>query len=267
VHRDSRSRCLEDAVVGRDRARTRNPYKGTAYYSTDVEKLLITRSVPKPFRSTSATHLAPSDVEEVLATPLSYAQILKLHLRILSLAGDRGVHNWLHLAESYLRRIEEAEVLSNDELRTLSDRALVTYAEKMVQLEAQYCADIWSGYFIHVPLIFNLLTTIVTKFYDGTNKQVLWDILTGTPVQSATVKENLGLWDLSKRLRADDHLLALFREHKDGEFFARLEDSDAGRDWLADYLTWRAEHHHRGHSDRDIFFPAARKTPAWTTAP
>lgn len=252
---------LWDMPQGVDMRVTRY-YKGTAYYNTDVEKLLITRSLPRQFRPAMVAHLAPTDVEEVLAAPLSYAQILKLHLRILSLAGDRGVHNWLHLAESYLRRIDDAEGLSNEELRTLSDRALINYAEKMVQLEAQYCADIWSGYFIHVPLIFNLLNTIVTKYYDGDNDQVLWDILTGSPVQSATVKENLGLWELAKRLRNDKALLATFRAHRDAEFFAQLEQSDTGRAWLADYLQWRGEHHHRGHSDRDIFFPRREEDPS-----
>ena len=60
---------------------------------------------------------------------------------------------------------------------------------------------------------------------------------------------------------ADPQLADAVREHEGAAFFERLADTDEGRAFRADYDAFLADHGHRGHDDRDIYYSRRAEDP------
>jgi rifampicin phosphotransferase len=69
------------------------------------------------------------------------------------------------------------------------------------------------------------------------------------------------MWQLAEHIRQSDRLFATFRAKQGAEFLAELETFEEGRTWLGEYRRFLDEYGHRGHSDRDIYFPRRCEDP------
>jgi phosphohistidine swiveling domain-containing protein len=107
-----------------------------------------------------------------------------------------------------------------------------------------------------------LLGLVLASWYTGSNPQIFTDLITGTPVRTATPHENIQLWKMSRTIHASAELTALFEQNPGASFFEALESSPVGREFLADYQSFVAEHGHRGHAERDIYYPRRAEDPS-----
>ncbi|MCA1841701.1 MAG: hypothetical protein LC792_00660, partial [Actinobacteria bacterium] len=99
-------------------------------------------------------------------------------------------------------------------------------------------------------------------WYDGDNPLAFTDLITGAPKRTITQEENVALWHMSKKIRQSKQLSELFENHENADFFAQLENSDEGRELMAEYQCFIAQHGHRGHADRDIYYTRRSEDPA-----
>jgi pyruvate,water dikinase len=238
-------------------------YKGAAYFNCTVDKTTLERVIWPQFRPAMAANLPPEWRDDVIKAPFSLATYLRMQARIMGMDPVHGVYKWLTSMEDYMyNRIDEANGPSNDEFRLMSDDELKRTIDRFMKLEEQYITDVWTGFFIQASQVVSLLGLIVFKWYDGDNPLAFTDLITGAPKRTITQEENVALWNMSKKIRQSPQLRELFETRENGAFFAELENSEEGRDLLADYRRFIAEHGHRGHADRDIYYTRRAEDPA-----
>jgi phosphohistidine swiveling domain-containing protein len=106
------------------------------------------------------------------------------------------------------------------------------------------------------------LGLVVQSWYTGDNPLVFAGLITGSTTPTDTQKENAALWRLSDRVRQSPILRTILEDNEDPLFFAALDESAEGRDFLAEYRGWAAQFAHRGHADRDMLYPSRADDPA-----
>lgn len=238
-------------------------YKGAAYYNCAIDRSNITNVMPSQLRAGLLANMPPAWRQDVLDSKFSYLAFLRLQARIHGLEGKiHGVKAWLREMDDYtFNRGPIADGLSNEEIARLSDEELKRYTEQAVAYEGKYIQDVWTGFFVHAPIILCLLGYVVAVWYDGDNPLAFTDLITGAPKRTITQEENNELWHLSKVIRESKALRKIFDKHEDGEFFAQLENSDEGKAVAERYRKFLAQNAHRGHADRDIYYPRRSEDP------
>ena len=238
---------------------------GTAYYNTAVEERLVTETAPAPFRVGLLAHVAPDRHEAVLSKPLSVLRYLQMHARILTIGKPiHGALRYFKTVDNYIvNRQAEADGLSGDQLKTLSDEQLIAYLERIAELKKTNTSDQWTEFFIMARDSFSLLAGVLALWYDPEPMLVISDLMSGSPVRTETAEENLELWRLSDRIRRSASLRALFDSSGVGYLDAfEAEGGDEARAFVADYRRFLAAHPHGGHADRDVYYPRRADDPA-----
>ena len=235
-----------------------------AYLSTQSQALQIERLLPKMFRNGPAlAYLPPSMRARVAAAPFPVLGWLRMYARIAILDRRHGVRGWIETTRQYMaQRVEEAEGLDDDGLERLSDADLERYVDARMEFMAGLLEVMWSGFQLHGASALYLLGAVLARWYDGDNAMVYADLITGLPQRTLTMEENLALWDLAALIRRDEALLGLFRTSDAREFFQRLGEHPAGGAAVALYRRLVEEHGHRGHADRDFYYPRRAEDPA-----
>jgi pyruvate,water dikinase len=231
-------------------------HAGTAYYNTAIDQRMVTETALKPFRVALLAHAAPDRHDEVLNAPLSGAAYLRMHARIALLGRPiHGIFRYFRTMDDYFtNRIAEADGLSTAQLTTETDQGLIDYLERFVELKGKNTEDQWTEFFIIARDTLGVLAGVIAKWYDPDAQAVLTDLLTGGPVPTTTAEENKWLWRLSEQIRASERLSALFAEHGTA-YLTAFEQCPEGEAFLAEYRQFMSAHGHRGHADRDIYFP------------
>lgn len=228
-----------------------------AYLSTRSHTLQIERILPRLFRTGSALdYLPPSMRSEVAQAPFSILGYLRLHARIFFLDRKQSVRGWITtIRDDMTHRVAEADGLSEEELRNLSDADLQRYTDTRLQFMEDLFASMWTGFQIHGAGALYLLGALLQRWYDGDNQMVYADLITGLPQRTLTLEENLALWDLAAEIRRDDELLRLFHASDEKSFFVQLREHPAGVTAAKMYRRLVEHHGHRGHADRDFYYP------------
>jgi phosphohistidine swiveling domain-containing protein len=241
-------------------------YRAGIYYNTASEKAISIDTI-FPFARDSqmcwggTTFIEPAAHEEVVDAPFSWGSwgLSALRRQLRKSLSWRG-----NITTLYERYIDNPHWnIANFPVATLpnmSDEELKRFTFEYVEEEYRYFIDIWPG-FNNFRDGINLLTQLVAKWYDGSNPAALADLLTGVQKPTTTVHENVELWELSERIRNSPALSATFTSHEGPDFLADLENSDEGRAFLAEYRTFLVKRGHRGHADRDIYYPRRAEDP------
>jgi len=227
-----------------------------AYLSTRSQALQITRLLPKVFRTGPALgYLPPSMRDPVAAAPFSVWGYLRMYARIKFINPRHGVRGWIETTRQYMaQRVVEADGLDEAALRRLSDPELQRYADARLEFMASLLEIMWSGFQLHGASALYLLGALLARWYDGDNRMVYADLVTGLPQRTLTMEENLALWDLAALIRRDEVLLELFRTSDARNFFQRLAQHPAGGPASEMYRRLVEQHGHRGHADRDFYY-------------
>jgi pyruvate,water dikinase len=226
--------------------------RATMYYNADAERIWQRSMWPPPLRD--LTNVPPAWQDEFAKQPTSLVEIARMWLRLHTLEPKYGLFRWFDTTYSWIdHRIEEANGPTPEELRHLSDAALKLQIDRSVKLVDAFFATLWPGFFWIAGGAFGALNLILTHWYDGDYPGVFQDLITGIP-DTALVREANALWHLSDEIHRSQRLITCMREHRDGAFFAALEDFEEGKAFLKKYHEFLRNHGHRGHQDRDIYY-------------
>lgn len=244
-------------------------HRGTAYYNTAVDQRMVQETALPAFRAGPLlNHVPPDKHDEVRAAKLSLFSYLWIHARIAMLGKPvHGAFNYFRTVDDYLQnRVAEADGLRREQLAELSDDDLINHVESLVELKGKNTEDQWTEFFIMARDSVSALAGVIAKWHDPDPQPVLTDLLTGGPVRTTTAEENLWLWRLAMTIRGSDELRRLFDEHGEHylEAFGRSDggQSGDGQAFLAEYQRFMAAHGHRGHADRDIYYPRRADDPS-----
>lgn len=235
-------------------------WKGEAYVNTAVMRRAVEATSLPMFRQGLLSHTAPDERDAILSRDLSLPAYLLMHARIL--AHGYGPYKWLRQTYDYLdNRKSEANGLSTDQLKGLSDAELCAEFEKFVALKTNFCTVTWTGFFVYARDAVTFLNHLVNRWYDGDNPTALSDILTGLPKRTATVEENTELWRLAQSIRQTPALRDAF-EAGGPDFVQACADLPEARQFLDEYERFASAQGHRGHADRDLYFKRRCEDPS-----
>ena len=241
-------------------------YKGELYYNTTTEKAITLKTIwpwarRNPLNWGGPRFIEPEAREEICKSPFNWPAYIWMQLRMQMRRATSWHGNIKVLYEDYVNSPHwDVQSFPIERARRFSDDQLLRFIQQHLEEEYHYFEDIWIG-FNHLRDGINLLCQLVATWYDGDNPSALADLLTGVPSQSATVKENVALWDLSEQIRHSPALRERLAQHQGPAFFVALENCDEGKKFLADYHDFLKKFGHRGHSDRDIYYSRRAEDP------
>jgi phosphohistidine swiveling domain-containing protein len=239
--------------------------RATAYYNPEVERALVEFSAHPLFRPALLAHVPPDAHDAVLGAPFRWADWVRMHARIVRFGKPgNGPYKFFAMVDDYLEnRVEEADGLSAEALRELSEEELIAYFERFVFLKTDFTRNLWTGFFIYARDAVSLCAgLVVTAFADPAEGQLVFsDLLSGLPERTATAEENFQLWRLSELLRSDEKLRGAFERADPANWLEEIERATAGTTFAAQYRRFATTHAHRGHADRDLRFPRRGDDP------
>jgi phosphohistidine swiveling domain-containing protein len=236
--------------------------RGTAYWNITSDEQYLTYMFPRSLRPAAlAVHLPEPMIPAAAEKPWDLLRFLKLQARIHVSEPEKGVTGWIDFLYDFIHnRVEEATA-DPSVLATLSDRELRRQAEKYFDLGDQFIDPMWSGFFVYGAGAMYLLGDLLAKWYTGDNPDVFAELVTGLPT-TRMAREQHGMWELADEIRRSPELTELLQSTTAEEFFPRLPESDAGTAFAAHYAEYLADYGHRGHADRDIYYPRRSEDPS-----
>jgi pyruvate,water dikinase len=256
-YRDAALRMIPDPEL--ERHRVMKYFKGEAYVNTAVEKAFM-RWAPPVSRAGMAVRLPADMQEQANAQPFSWWDYVKAMARAKVAYGKNGSpYGWMrYLDDCFANRCEEAQGFNAEELKPLSDAALKRYITRQWDFEHQYnVALIWPGMFYCVRDFMVSLNLILHKWYTGSLDPLtaFTHLVTGTENITVTLREHLDLHEMAGMIRDSERLAKDFANNRDAAFFALLGGHDDGRAFQEKIDAFMAASGHRGHADRDIYYP------------
>ncbi|SHK95920.1 phosphoenolpyruvate synthase [Pseudonocardia thermophila] len=237
-------------------------HRGEVYINSEYQKKQVLYTTPPQFRAPMVTYLPQQDQKEAVEAPLNLVKYLKMLARI-ELITDEGMFKWIDNGDAVtVKDMPFGKALTKEDWAALSGhelkRAIAKYREFASDLHQQH----WSGFFIHAPNAITGLSLMLDKWYDGDNPTIFVDLVSGLPERTVTMEENHTLWRIAEEIRKSPVLTDLFHSSREDEFFARAAEIPEGAAVTELYDELVAEHGHRGHADRDIWFPRRADDPS-----
>jgi rifampicin phosphotransferase len=232
-------------------------HKGEAYMNA-LGDLYFTEVAPPAVRAGLLAKLPPSMQKQATGAPFSWFAYLKVYLRsILMSPRARGPYGWLRTFEDYrANHVEAAEGMPDAQLPALSDDELKRYITRQQGFEYLFAAHLaMPGMVLYFRDAMTALYHIVDRWYDGDNVHAFSDLITGTQRLTATVREHIALYDMSRLIRNSGTLREKFESSVGASFFDAIRGLDTGRELSAKVTVFLSESGHRGQADRDFYYP------------
>ena len=239
-------------------------HKSEAYYNTKLQRELVEKATPPPFRPLLLGTLPPDQRADASSAPFSYLTHLGRYLKTQIAAPNRGVLTWQRKFDTLVETtVADGRRFLETDLSLLSDRDLERHIDRVIEREGEYYREIWIPFWIFSRDMSGVLAEMLTAWYDGENELALVELMTGVPKRTITMNENHQLWLLSERIRKSVPLRDAFESAHDGNgFLNALGDlGEDGRSYLAEYDSFLAEFGHRGATDRDTYYPRRSEDP------
>lgn len=238
--------------------------RGTVYFSSTADRLYYRYILPPALRVSSLANLPPAWREEAGAARFDVLKALKMHLRVKFRDPKQGPRAFIKAVYDLLDHgTAEADGPSAAQLRALSDEELKRAAAKAIQMAQDFLTILRPGFHVYAAAALGALNKILRDWYTGDNAFAFQDLISGLPKRTLMVEESIDFWETAQILRRSPALTALMDEHEDAAFFEALEGSEEGRAFLEHYrTTLLGRHGHRGHADRDIWFPRRSEDPS-----
>ena len=235
--------------------------RSTAFYNSKIDAIYYARLLPPFLRAGALANVAPPWIEKVKKADFSWLAFCRSMLRIQVLRPQESWTRWWK--ETYrLIHVEDPRLeLTAEDFQRLDDKALVGAANERMELAIEFMLGDWGGFFNYGGVMLNLLV-FMHREWAGGDVMELGDLLTGLPGLSTTEEMQL-IYDLAVEVRRNAAVRDRF-ERFDGEaLVGELKQDAAGRKFLEEWNTkLRVPHGHRGHADRDFYYPRRIEDPA-----
>ncbi len=244
--------------------------RGTVYYNTRADELIVQYSLPPSLRAPLLSSLHPSQMDRAMSAPFDLGRTLKMFLGIeqthptMGVQGAFALHNLMRESARAYRRtaVETAEFLTETELRAMEDDEL---RERILRYNDKFTVGVaagsWSLIFIHAPVIRALLKGVLQYWYTGDNQNAFMEVLSGLPWRTEQFYDDYGVWKLADTIRRSEKLSTLMKEFKGAAFFEELKNHEEGRAFLSQYKEFLELTFYRGQADRDIYFARRIEDP------
>jgi phosphohistidine swiveling domain-containing protein len=240
-------------------------HKGEAYWNLRKEKLYTELTMPPQFRKLGVVnHLPEPMVDETLEKPFNWLGYAKLYgrMNVLRPQQDR-LWGWLkHFDDYYFGdKVEYANGPSNDQLRKLSDKELRKTVLRYKDFEDRYNAVFWTGAFIYVRDAMCSLLLMLRAWYPENADQAYMDLMSGSFKRTPTIIENHNLWLMAQKIKGSEPLSQALANSTAQDFFQQCKEIPEGKELLEEYEEFVGQSAHRGHADRDVYFPRRSEDP------
>jgi pyruvate,water dikinase len=237
-------------------------HKACAYFNSNLERGVITHTVPPAFRAAlGGANIPATWRDEVNATPFSWAGYLKMYARVEALRPQLYKGYTILNGKWRTKFSTEGKGLDDAARRGLSDRALMRYVDKQIAMEDEYNYDLWTWFFMNARDVMTLLGVLLAKWYDPEDATAFQALLTGVPEKSETMKANHRLWEMSELIRNSPSLRETFEGNPGAAFFTACAGTPDGDRFLEHYREFIELYGQRGQPDRDIYFPRRVEDP------
>lgn len=240
-----------------------NYYKGCAYWDCKLDSGIFSESALPMSRQWSVDRLPEEFREAALSANFGVFDWLKQLARSKTIRPDLGPYGWFKVMQDYIdNRRDESDGLPDSALPSLTDEELIAYSEQQAMVSERFNRSMCvPGFFFLCRDSMAALGKIVEEWYDGDNEHVFTHLVTGTPKRTWTVREHVDLFGLASLIRRNDELVAAFDRYRDGEFFDHVKTVESATDFRAGLEEFLATSGHRGHADRDLYFPRYCEEP------
>lgn len=243
--------------------------RATVYMSSDADRLYYRLALPPRLRRHALANLPPDWREEARTARFDPARLLRMYTRIRFLTTDHGPFRSIRSIYGFVEE-NTPRTLEHDaeSLRSLPDPALRQQLDRMSTLFEDYLTILRPAFHIYSATAFAILRELLEAWYDGENEYAFQDLISGLPQRTAMLREQVDLWELADLIRRTPRLHSTLDQAPDGaRFFATVDDpgnADWAEEFRAGYAAFLAEHGHRGHQDRDIWYPRRSEDPPST---
>ncbi|MEU0463554.1 PEP/pyruvate-binding domain-containing protein [Amycolatopsis sp. NPDC006131] len=237
--------------------------RNTVYFSSDADRIYYRNLLPARLRKHSLDNLPPDWRDEAGAARFDPAKAARMYARVRALTTDHGPLRTIKSVYRFIDdRAAEANSPSAAELRLLSDHELRKEIASKIKLFEDYLTVLRPAFHVYATTAFAILRELLAAWYDGDNPYVFQDLISGLPKRTAMLQEQVDLWELAAELRRSSTVVALLEKSTNGaEFFAAVREEPAGADFCSRYDEFMAAHGHRGHQDRDLWYPRRSEDP------
>lgn len=237
--------------------------KGRVYYNSAVDYGNQSKFIPPVLRKMGLlAHMPDAWHEQIKTEPWSWTAPIIVLLRVCLLdPAHRPLKVYDHLYEVMRTRVGEAEGPGTEQLRAMPDAELQPCLLSRIMLQKEFVEDQWTLFILYFPVALTLFKLMIQRWYDETDQWIINDLFVGIPEPTATLKENLELWNLAEKIRRSEVLSSLFAQHQGRAFFERAASVPEGKAFCESYSRFVEEFGHRGHSDRDIYGDRRRENP------
>lgn len=245
------------------------PFKwayGTVYYNAERDRLLNQYLLPASLRESTLWKLPPSWQKDAARAPFDWRKAARAHLRILLREPRRrpGGGWYDDLYDEIENHVAEADGPSDAELCGMSDEELRASTQRMIDLAVVLIGRTRPAFHYYAVAAMALLKNMVAAWCPGLEAEGVFQQLIGgkLPRATSTSMEAAALRGVAAEIRANPELTHLIESTTGAEFFQRLEESAGGRRLLKRYTKEVLEEYgHRGHADRDIWYPRRADDP------
>lgn len=239
-------------------------HRGAVFFNSEVQFRTQLESVPPAVRNAGVCDWTPpSWLLDFNERPGSWWNMPRILWRIARHNRERmplGIYDHLQKLVDH-GRAGLGRPLA--EIRAMSDAELKAYVDHTIQVQSDWVFEIVNCFNLYAPYMSSMLEWMLERWYPGHDpKAIATRFVTGLEVQTYTIKQNAGLWDLTERIRGSALLTDLFNRHPGAAFFTELEQHEEGREFLRHYEAFLQDFGHRGQADRDIWYPRRWEDPA-----
>lgn len=240
-------------------------HKGETYVNSEISYGLLAHNQPKMLHDPEMLLWTPPAWAERLEKEpgASWVRIAKMAARIKLMDPSLGIFSAFKVNDHMMENEGELMLgLSPEQLRQLGDRELVRHLEKTITMMGDWYVRLFTPMFLYAQWVGGAFSWILKKWYTGGNEMIFADLITGLPRHTWVMKENLALWRLAEKIRHSEALRATFADNRDGDFFTACAESEEGRDFLTSYTEFLEVYGHRGHAERDAWYPRRVEDPS-----
>lgn len=237
-------------------------HRATVYFSSDADRQYYKNVLPRNLRKSKLANLPPEWRLEAAEADFSITKFLRMFARMQALTSDQGPFRQVKTIYSLMENRKTSEAWpSSEELEGYSDKAVLQELKSKMKLFEDHLTALRPAFHIYAPLSFALLQEILKNWYDGENDYAFEDLMSGLPKRTEMLQELIDQWELAEEIRTSPLLCEVLENYQGAAFFKELECSEEGRNFLASYRGFLELHGHRGHQDRDLWYPRRTEEP------